>query len=306
MINPRRFDPVSLRIFLAVVERGSLTAGAAAFGISLAAASKRVAELEADAGTRLLLRSKKGVRATAAGEALHRHALRLLSEFERLAVAMGDYREGVAGHVRLWANTSAVNGFLPAALKTWMVAHPHTKLDLEEALSDAVILAVAGGTADLGIFSDNMPAGALATAVCNEDELVVLLPRGHPLAAKRRVRFADTLDYDYIGLERGASLLRMLGSAAATLGQPLKMRVQVRSFDAVCRFIALGMGIGVLPRAAALPHLASMPLIRVKLDEPWARRRLLLGCRSFETLSKSARELAGVILGSMPVPPLKR
>ena len=297
MINPRRFDPVSLRVYAAVFESGSLTAGAAAFGISLAAASKRISELEHDAGTRLFVRGKRGVRPTAAGETLYRHALRLLGDLEGLAVAMGDYRDGVEAHVRLWANTSAVNGFLPAALKTWLTGHPNTKLDLEEALSDAVIRAVSGGAADLGIFSDNMPAAGLATAVCNIDELVLLLPRGHPLAAKKRVRFAAAVEYDFIGLERGASLLRLIGTAANTLGRPLKVRVQVRSFDAMCRMIALGIGIGVLPLSAAAPHLASMPLARVGLDESWARRRLLLGCRSFDALSRPAHGLAEAILG---------
>ena len=297
VINPRRFDPVSLRVYAAVFESGSLTAGAAAFGISLAATSKRVGDLEHDAGTLLFERSKSGVRPTAAGETLYRHALRLLGDLEGLAVAMGDYREGVEAHVRLWANTSAVNGFLPAALQTWLGAHPATKLDLEEALSDAVIRAVSSGAADLGIFSDNIPAAGLVTTVCNIDELVLLLPRGHPLTAKKRVRFAAALEYDFIGLERGASLLRLLGTAAHTLGRPLKVRVQVRSFDAMCRMIALGIGIGVLPLSAATPHLASMPLARVGLDESWARRRLLLGCRSFDALSRPARGLAEAILG---------
>lgn len=296
MINLNRFDLVSLRLYAAVMETGSLTAGAARFGVSLAAASKRVADLEGDVGTVLLTRGKKGVTPTEAGQTLYRHVLRLSSDLESMALAMDDYGEGVQSHVTLWVNTSAVNGMLPEVLSTYLAENPQTKLELEEALSDAVVRAVATGSADLGIFSDNIPAAGLQTRVCDVDELVLLLPRGHPLSKRKRIRFREALGHDFIGLERSASLLRLLGSAAETLGTTLRMRVQVRSFDAMCRMVALGIGIGVLPRAAAMPHVASMNLAHVRLDESWAERRLLLGCRSFEGLSKPARALAQVIL----------
>lgn len=296
MINLSRFDLVSLRIFVEVVEAGSLTGGAGRFGISLAAASKRVVELERETGTPLLDRSKKGVVPTPAGQTLYRHALRLVADLENLAVAMGDYGRGVRAHVRLWANTSAVNGFLVESLADYLTAHPTTKVDLEEALSDAVVRAVASGAADLGIFADNIPAAGLVTAPCDTDELVLLLPRGHALAGRRRVRFAEAVDYDFIGLERSSSLLRLLGAEAAALGRSLKVRVQVRSFDAMCRMIARGIGIGVLPDTAARPHVASMRLARARLQEPWATRRMLLGHRGLETLAAPARELAEAIL----------
>lgn len=296
MINLSRFDLVTLRIFVAVVEAGSLTGGAGRYGISLAAASKRVVELERETGTALLDRGKKGVLPTPAGQTLYRHALRLVADLENLAVAMGDYGRGVRAHVRLWANTSAVNGFLVEPLAKYLTLHPTTKVDLEEALSDAVVRAVVSGAADLGIFADNIPAAGLVTAPCDTDELVLLLPRRHPLAGRRRVRFAEAIDYDFIGLERSSSLLRLLGGEAAALGRSLKVRVQVRSFDAMCRMIARGIGIGVLPDTAAEPHVASMKLARVRLQEPWATRRMLLGHRGLETLAPPARELAEAIL----------
>lgn len=296
MVNLNRYDLVSLRLFVAVVETGSLTAGAGRFGISLAAASRRVMDLEQDLGARLLERGKKGVTPTEAGQTLYRHSLRLVADLEGLALAMGDYGRGVASHVRLWVNTSAVNGLVPAALRTYLAAHPLTKIDLEEALSDAVVRAVLDGSADLGIFAENTPSAGLETTVCDVDELVLLLPRDHALARRRRVRFAEAIEYDFIGLERSASLLRLLGSAAEALRVSLKVRVQVRSFDAMCRMVSLGIGIGVLPRAAAQPHVSSMQLVQVRLDEDWARRRLLLGCRRFSALSRPARALADIVL----------
>ena len=303
MINLNRFDLVSLRVYVAVIETGSLTAGAARFAISLAAASKRVVNLERDVGSILLTRGKNGVTPTAAGQTLYRHTLLLTADLEGMAMAMGDYGRGVESHVRVWANTSAVNGILPEALRRYLANNSATKIDLEEALSDAVVRAVATGSADLGIFYDNIPAAGLETEVCDVDLLVLLLPRGHALARRKRIRFREALGHDFIGLERSASLQRLLGSAAETLGGTLKVRVQVRSFDAMCRMVALGIGIGVLPRAAAMPHITSMRLAHVRLDESWAERRLLLGCRSFTALSKPARALAEIILRrELPLP----
>jgi DNA-binding transcriptional LysR family regulator len=296
MINPGRFDLVSLRVFVAVVEAGSLTAGAERFGISLAAASKRMVELERGTRVQLLERSKKGITTTAAGQTFFQHALKLVADLEQLAMAMGDYGEGVLAHVRLWANTSAVNGCLPPVLAAFLAKHPTVKIDLQEALSDAIVRAVSSGAADLGVFDGTAPAPGLQTVVCDSDELVLLVPPRHALARRRSVHFSVALGYDFIGLERNSALVRLTSAAADAEGRSLKMRVQVRSFDAMCRLIAADVGIGVLPRAAAIPHVSSMRLAVVALRDSWAAERsLLLGYRSLEALSPAARALALLI-----------
>ena len=278
-MNLARFDLVSLRLLVAVVDAGSLTAGAERISLSLPAASKRIAELEAAVGTALLERRPGGVTPTAAGHTLYRHAVRLVAELEQMAIAMGDYARGAQGHVRLWANTSAVNGILPEVLARVLAQHPGTRIALQEALSDAVVRAVAGGTADLGVFGENTPVFGLVTSVCDVDDLVLLVPQGHALAAAERIAFAQALAYDFIAQERESSLGRLMAVAAERAGSPLRLRIMVKSFDAMCRMIACGLGVGVLPAAAAEPHVNSMKLRRISLDEPWARRRLLVGRR---------------------------
>ena len=153
--------------------------------------------------------------------------------------------------------------------------HPGTHIALQEALSDAVVRAVAAGTADVGVFGENTPAFGLVTSVCDVDDLVLLVPHGHALAAAERVAFAQALAYDFIAQERESSLGRLMAVAAERAGSPLRLRIMVKSFDAMCRMIARGLGVGVLPAAAAEPHVNS----RISLDEPWARRRLLVGRR---------------------------
>jgi DNA-binding transcriptional LysR family regulator len=134
--NLNRFDLTTLRLFVAAVDAGSLTAGAERLGLSLAAASKRVAELESHVGTPLLQRSKRGVVPTAAGGTLLPHAMEMVARLEQMALAMSDVRAGLGGHLRLWANTSAFGGFLPALLAAYGKSHPGVVLDLEDAISE--------------------------------------------------------------------------------------------------------------------------------------------------------------------------
>ena len=285
MPNLGRFDLVSLRLLVAVVDVGSLTGGVERFAISLAAASKRIADLEASLGTALLERRHDGVTPTAAGHALYRHAIRIIGDLEQMANAMGDYARGAQGHVRLWANTSAVNGLLPEVLAGVLAQNPGTRIDLQESLSDAAVTAVANGAADLGMFGENTAAWGLVTSVCDVDDLVLLVPESHSLAGCAGASFAQALEFDFIGQERESSLVRLLTMAAERAGKPLRLRIQVRSFDAMCRMIARDLGVGVLPIAAAEPHVSAMKLRKIPLLEPWARRRLLVGRRDGAVLA---------------------
>lgn len=294
-INLNRFDLASLRLFVATVDAGSLTAGAERFGISLAAASKRIAELEAHVGSPLLQRSKRGAVPTPAGMALQRHAIEVVARLEQLAVAMGDFRRGADGHLRLWANTSAFGGFLPDLLAAYSVAHPGVMIDLEDALSEDAARAVARGTAELAVIGENTHAEGLQTFVCHSDELILLLPSAHPLAANASVALEQALDHDFVALGRATSLTRQVSAAADAIGRSLKIRVQVRSFDALCRMVAAGLGVAILPRAGAAPHAASMGLHIARLEGMATQRRLLLAMRDRAALSPPARALVEMI-----------
>lgn len=294
-VNPNRFDLATLRLFVAVVDGGSLTAGARAHGISLAAASKRIAEVEAAVSARLLERGRFGVRPTAAGQTLYGHAQQVAADVAQLAAAMGDYARGVRGHVRLRANTSAVTGFLPATLSAFLADNADVAVDLSEDDSAGIVRAVETGAADLGVFADNVPTGALSVAVCDEDRLVVVAPRGHALARRRSARFEEVVAHDFIGLDRGSALMRQFNAAADALGRGLRLRVQVRSFDAVSRMVAAGLGVAVLPSSVASVHGASMGLHMLPLADAWAARRLLVGWRTRETLDRPALALLALL-----------
>jgi DNA-binding transcriptional LysR family regulator len=279
--NPARYDLLSIRIAVACAQHGSLSAAAAGSNLALAAASRRLCELEATLGTPLFERHRRGLLLTPAGHIFIRHALALLQTAERLGGELRDFGQGIARHVSLCASTAAINEFLPPLLARYAKSHPGVRVDLEEQMSDAIPDAVREGRSDLGIFVEGVDARGIETRLFREDELVVVLPRAHRLAKSRRgLSFAQLLDEDWVSLNTGAALLAKLQHAALAANRPLKLRFQVRSFDAVCHLVDAGLGVAVLPRAAAEPVARTMSLVLRPLDEEWAKRRLLLAMRS--------------------------
>jgi DNA-binding transcriptional LysR family regulator len=294
-MNPARFDLTTLRLFRTAVDAGSLTAAAERLGVSLAAASKRISELESHVGTTLLVRSKAGVQPNDAGRTLYRHALTVTAGVEQLAMAMRDVAQGADQHLKLWGNTSSFSGFLIPILAKYSKVYPETKLDLEDALSEDIVAAVTDGRAELGVVGSNTPLGQLESLVCHVDQLVVAVPAGHPLARERAVTLDMCLAYDLITLHRKTSLMRQVTELAEPSSRPLVLRAQVRNFDAMCRMVSAGLGIAILPRLAAAPLLRTFGLIAVKVPEMPSERRLLLVMRRRQALSQAARRMAEMI-----------
>lgn len=295
VVNLNRFDLVSLRLFVAVLDAGSLTAGAERFGISLAAASRRVVELEHHCGKALLHRSQRGVTATAEGQALHRHAIELVASLERLALAVDDIHTANGGHLRLWANPSALGGFLPAVLAAYAARYPEVKIDLEDAMSEDAVRAVTSGVTELAVIGENTPREGLESFVCDVDDLVLITPRGHALAQTSPVAFERALEYDFVSLSRTASLTRKISAAAEATGRMLRIRVQARSFDAMCRMVGAGLGLTILPRSGASMYASALGLQVTPLEGLDVRRRLLLAMRSRAALSPAAEALVEII-----------
>ena len=290
-MNLHRLDLVSLSLFSLVARTGSISKGAELARLAVGAASKRISDLEAAVNTELFDRHSRGVTLTAAGEALHRHALRILHDVDQLSAELSDYAKGVAGVVRLWANTSAITQFMPADLASFSVLHPDIRIQMNEADSHEVVLAVLEGRADLGVFADRTPVLGLQTLPYRNDRLVLVVPPGHPLATQRRIAFSQAVNFDFVSLARGTSLAQRLKLASGQLGAPLRIRIHVRSFDAMCQMVAAGLGIAVLPGAAVQALVKALGLRQLELTDDWVDRELLLGARDFAALPRPARSL---------------
>lgn len=296
-LNPARVDFVTLKLFCAVVQSGSITKGASACNLALSAASRRLSDFEATVGVPLMDRSVKGVTMTPAGHAVMQHALRLFQGFEQLSNELSEYSKGVKGHVRLWANMSALTEFLPSTLASFLKAHPEIQVEVEEQLSGDIVRALIDGIADIGVFAEGPVTSGLDTQIMGRDQLVIACSKDHPLRKRKVISFEECLEYDFVGLNRGSSLLELTSRNAEKLGKQMRHRIQVRSYDAMCKMIAVNLGIGVLPYQACAPQLQAMGLKVIQLEDAWAKRTLLLATKQHAPQLPAAVLLSQHLLG---------
>lgn len=297
-------DWVTLRIFLAAVELGSVTRAADRCGIATSAAAKRVQDLEADAGVLLLERGARGVKATAAGEALARHARAMLDLAARLADDLRAFAAGGLGSVRLHATASAIAGHrLAEALAEFAAERPGIRVELQEHTSLPILRDLLEGRTDLGVVTsgDRVPVG-LDAHPWHEDRLLAVVPDGHHFAGRPSVSFGEVLDEPLVGVLESGALSLLIEDEAQRLGRSPRYSFRVASTDAARRLVAAGHGVSVMPDGVARPYEAALGLRGVPLAEPWACRRLRLVARPAESLPAPARLLLDHLLRPGPAP----
>lgn len=275
-----RLDPISLRLFVRVVEQGTIAAAAAAEHLAPAAVSKRLSELESAVGSRLLIRTNKGVEPTDAGQALVALARRVLSELDQIPAQMASYSSGVRGVVRVCASMSAITQFVPEDLKAFRARYPDVQIQLQERISGVVTRAVAEDAADVGIFTAAPHGAQIVSYPIRRDRLGVCVPASHPLASRTALRFDEIVDEAFVGMPSGSAIGLLMERAATQAGRELRPAIQVTSFDAQCMMIASGFGVGVLPDVVAQRNAAVLGIRVLRLDEDWAEREFRVAVRS--------------------------
>src|SRR5947209_5620261 len=138
----RPIDPVSLQHFVAVCEEGSIARAAERESLVASALSKRIAALEAEVGVALLVRNRRGIEPTPAGQALLGRAREVLAGLERLRVELGGFGAGVQGSVRVLASPSALAEQLPDDIAAFLDAHPAIRIGLDERMSPDIVRGV--------------------------------------------------------------------------------------------------------------------------------------------------------------------
>lgn len=285
------FDLFDLRLFVFVAEESNLRRGAERACISLAAASTRIKQLEDNIGSKLLYRKPQGVELNPAGEALLHHARLVLQQIDHLKCDLREYGNGIKGHVRILANTTAISSALPAALASFLARHPDVNIDLRERLSQQIVIDIHEARADIGIVAGNVDTQGLEVHDFVSEDLVVAVPHGHPLGKVARLSFADTLDEHHISLAEESALASFLPPLARAIGRSLAFRIQVSSFESICQLVAAGVGIGIIPRSSAQRHARTMKLQIVALSDEWARRESKVVSRAKVPMPKLASAL---------------
>ena len=285
-----RFDLVDLQLFIAVAETRSITNGANRVHLALASASARIKRLEAALGVSLLLRGRRGVELTPAGESLLDHARIVMHNVEAMRGDLAAFSRGVKATVRFLANTSGLSEYLPKALAAFLSQHPHISIDVEERESGDIAHAIATGAADLGLAAEHALPDGIERIPFSEDRLVLVAPREGELANRRQVDFREVVERDFIGLITSALHAHVTGHAAR-LGARMRFRARMNNFDAIGQMVAAGIGVAVMPEVAAKRCAKSMKINVIRIRDPWANRRLAICARNFRALPKPAQQL---------------
>jgi DNA-binding transcriptional LysR family regulator len=274
-------DLIDLDLIVAVADAGSITGGAQKAHLSLPSSSARIRDVERTLGTSLFERHRRGVIPTASGTLLVRHARPILRDLERLRLELAEHGEGHGQTIRVAANVAASAGLLPAVTTPFLARHGDVRLDVDERPGHEVVRAVAERRADLGIAADSVDLGGLEAQVLRPDPLVLLAAPDDPLAASGTVAYADLLERPFVGLGDIGSF---------PLDERPSFRAKLANVDAVCDAVAAGIGVAILPRHAAAAWIAPDRVVAIELDEPWARRNLVLCFTTADELSAAAQE----------------
>ena len=297
-----RLDIADLRLFLCVVEAGSITQGAQQAHLALASASERLRSIEEDAGVPLLERRPRGVATTEAGEALAHHARLILQQQALLKGELRDFASGARGTLHLYAGTAALTEFLPRQLAPWLAQRPRLRVELKERTSTEIVRNVASGLVEAGIVSDATDVQGLGIHLqpVARSHLVLIVPPGHALAGRRGVRLADVLHAPFVGLAPGSALQDHIDAYALAAGRALDFRIRMKTFEGLCDMVSHGVGLAIVPQAVASRERRRHAYQTVTLADAWARRRLCACFRDWDALPAPMQSLLAHLGASRP------
>jgi DNA-binding transcriptional LysR family regulator len=264
-----------LEALLAVARHGGFSAAARSLGKTQSAISQAVLALERELGQSLLLRRARVVRPTQAGALLIEHAERAASELAHATRRLTALREIRGGRLVIGTSDTLAYYVLPPVLAAFRARHPDVELTLETRPSPATALALAAGDVDIGIVTLPLPPGLrqrnqpldrlLLSHTLRAQPEVLIAPRNHRLARRKRARFADLAGEPLLLLGKGSAGRAFVDRELARAGVRARVAMEMNSVELLKRMVELGFGLSIVP-ALAVEHelrrgvLAALPI----------------------------------------------
>jgi DNA-binding transcriptional LysR family regulator len=232
------------------------------------------------------------------------HAKNVLFSLETLERELGSNAHNLRGTIRVLANRSASAELIPMAVCAFLQEPKHRNIDVHiaEASSQEVVAGVKSGQAAIGVCWADADMVGVEWRPSRRERLSAVVPKHHPLAKQEQVTFADTLEYDQVGITAGGPLTSLLRRESIRTKKLLRYRVVAPTFDAMVRFVEANLAIAIMPTEVALRYTATSPLVCVPLGDAWKERQFAAFCRSLRALPRPAVALFNYLTYSSGAP----
>lgn len=284
------FDLNDLLAFRAVANLGSFRKAAESVHISQPAFSRRIDKLEEALGVRLLDRTTRRVSLTTVGRDFDRQLHQILDALDVALLGIRGIAATRMGEVTVACVPSAVNYFLSSVIAEYHKRYPKVRVKIFDDNANKVLLAVARGEVDFGLNFMGSQESDVEFETLSEEQFVAACRRDHPLATKKRVKWAELAQFEYIAVDKTSGNRLLLDQAlAGAEAQPISM-YETQHGTTVIGLVEAGLGVAAVP-AMAMPDANHPLLVSIPLIEPTVTRKMGLIRRRSSLLSPAAQQL---------------
>jgi DNA-binding transcriptional LysR family regulator len=221
--------------------------------------------LEEELGEPLLVRHRTRLRLTPAGELLYQHAQAVLASLEAARADVTAFRQGLRGHVALATSDTNSLYVLPEVLRQFRGCYPQVRIDIRDKMSSQVLQLVLEHEVDFGLATLPLLHPQVTTEVlCTREDVVICAP-GSPLARESVVSLAQVSPYPLLALTRGSTSRQLLEAAFQQAGVPMQVAMNLGNIEVIKRFVAIGLGLAIVPRVAVMDEVRTGQLVAVSI-----------------------------------------
>jgi DNA-binding transcriptional LysR family regulator len=291
-----RVDTTTVRLVLTIVEEGSISRAADKLGLAVAAASRRVSDLERQLGTKLFRRLPHGVEITESGDKLLLYIRQIDNLVDRLegdALALID---GLDGRITIGAPKAVVIEFLAREIADIQRKYPGISLKIVEENSKIVQQLLRDKVIDVGIYEKKSGFLDLAKSPYREDRLMLVYSRPHFQFRGGPIGIDDLLDVPIVSLGKGSAILSAVRRAYRSRGRLFPDNFTVSGFDTMLALVRHGLGVGLMPPDVFRSFRPEETLGSAELEGDWHHRSYVLSCVEGHAQQQSLRNVVAELL----------
>lgn len=293
-----KFDTTTVRLVLAIVEEGSISRAADKLSLAVAAASRRVSDLEEQLGAKLFKRVPHGVEITESGAKLLEYVRQIDNLIDRLSGDARAMNDGLEGRIIIGAPKAVVIQFLAREITDIQRKFPGISLKIVEENSKIVQQLLRDKVIDIGIYEKKSGFLNLAKSAYKEDRLVLVYHRSHfAFPDDAPVGIDEILDLPIVSLGKGSAVLSAVERAYRSRGRAFPSNFTVSGFDTMLAMVRHGLGVGLMPPEVLRSFHPEASLASAELQGDWHHRSYVLSCveghAQAQTLTNVVNELLG-------------